>query len=170
MRRIVRAEEPRDHAHVRAIQTAAFGRPDEARLVDALRGAGAELISLVAEEDGRVLGHALFSPVAIEGAPDAPACCALGPVGVEPDAQGEGIGSALIREGLARAREAGFAAAFVLGSPAYYGRFGFLPAAPRGLHYVSEAHDPAFQVQELAAGALAGLRGFVRYAEAFRGL
>jgi putative acetyltransferase len=166
---VVRAEEPRDHARVRELQTAAFDQPDEARLVDALRGGVAPLVSLVAEVDGRVLGHVLFSPVSIEGAPDAPACCGLGPVGVRPEAQGHGLGSALIRAGLARAREAGFAACFVLGNPAYYGRFGFRLAAPV-FRYQSEAYDPAFQVQELVPGALAGLRGFVRYADAFNGL
>lgn len=152
------------------MQAAAFGRADEARLVDALRDAVTPLVSLVAEQGGRVIGHVLFSPVAIEGAPDAPACCALGPVGVEPAAQGRGVGAALIRAGLARCRELGFGAAFVLGNPAYYGRFGFGPAAPLGLRYGVDAVEPAFQVQELVPGALEGRRGVVRYAEAFRGL
>jgi putative acetyltransferase len=166
----VRAEQPRDRERVQAIQEAAFERPDEARLVDALRGAVAPLVSLVAEVDGRVLGHVLFSPVTIAGAPDAPACCGLGPVGVDPAVQGQGLGGALIREGLGRAREAGFAVCFVLGNPKYYGRFGFQPAAPRGFHYHSEAYDLAFQVQELVPGALAGVSGYVRYADAFEGL
>lgn len=166
---VIRAEAPGDAARVRAVHTAAFGQPDEARIVDALRGAVAPLVSLVAERGGRVVGHVLFSPVAIEGASDAPPCCGLGPVGVQPDAQGAGVGAALIRAGLARAREAGFAACFVLGNPAYYARFGFEPAAPRGLHYESEAYDAAFQAQELVPGALAGRRGFVRYPAAFRG-
>jgi putative acetyltransferase len=166
----LRAEEPRDRERVQAIQEAAFERPDEARLVDALRGAVAPLISLVAEVDGRVLGHVLFSPVTIAAAPDAPACCGLGPVGVDPAVQGQGLGGALIRAGLERARGSGFAACFVLGDPKYYGRFGFQPAAPRGFHYHSEAYDPAFQVQELVPGALAGRAGYVRYADAFEGL
>jgi putative acetyltransferase len=166
---IVRAEEPRDHARVRAIQAAAFAGPDEAALVDALRGAVEPLISLVAEADGRLLGHVVFSPVVIEGAPDAPACCGLGPVGVDPAAQGGGVGSALIRAGLERARGAGFAACFVLGNPSYYGRFGFR-LAPPDFRYESQAYDPVFQVQELVPGALAGRRGFVRYSKMFGGL
>jgi putative acetyltransferase len=165
----VRDERAADRGRVRAVQEAAFGRPDEARLVDALHASVAPLVSLVAEEGGRLVGHALFSPVAIEGAPAAPACCALGPIGVEPEAQGRGAGAALVRAGLARCRERGFGVAFVLGNPAYYGRFGFGPAAPLGLRYGVDALEPAFQVQELVPGALAGRRGVVRYAEAFRG-
>lgn len=159
----VREEVPADRERVHAIQTAAFGRAAEADLVDELRANARPTLSLVAERAGRVGGHVFFSPVTIEG----PACGGLAPLAVVPADQTSGAGSALVREGLARCREIGWPAVFLLGDPAYYARFGFELAAPRGLRYLSEAFDPAFQVIELVPGALAGCRGLVRYHEAF---
>ena len=147
-----------------------FGGPDEARLVDALRGSVAPALSLVAERDGRLVGHAFFSPVTIEGPRPGPPACALGPIGVHPARQGDGIGSALMRAGLDRAPALGWRAVFLLGSPDYYGRFGFTLAAPRGLRYQSTAFDAGFQVLELEAGALDAVTGFVRYPSAFANL
>lgn len=163
----VRDEEPRDHGAVFAVEAAAFGRSDEARLVDDLRRSVAPFLSLVAERDARLVGHAFFSPVTIEGPQPGPAAGALGPIGVDPERQGGGIGSALVRAGLARAPGLGWRAIFLLGDPAYYARFGFALAAPRGLHYESLAFDGGFQVLELQPGALAGVSGFVRYPSAF---
>lgn len=149
------------------IQQAAFGRPGEADLVDALRATAHPRLSLVAERKGELVGHVFFSPVALQGEAAAPACAGLAPLGVWPAAQGSGVGSALVREGLARCASLGWRAVFLLGDPAYYGRFGFELAAPRGFHYQSPAFDRGFQVRELAPGALAGWSGFVRYARAF---
>lgn len=163
----LRDEEPRDHDAVLRVEEAAFGRPDEARLVDALRAAARPHLSLVAEWDGRLVGHAFFSPVRIEGPGPAPAAGALGPIGVTPARQGHGIGAALVRAGLARAPELGWRAVFLLGDPAWYARFGFRLAAPLGLHYESEAYDGGFQVRELEPGALRGASGLVRYPSAF---
>jgi putative acetyltransferase len=163
----VRDERPEDAPRVFAVQRAAFGREAEARLVDALRRTVQPRLSLVAEAEGELVGHVFLSPVTIEGAAGAPACAGLAPLGVLPARQGCGAGSALVREGLARAPARGWRAVFLLGDPAYYARFGFRLAAPRGLHYESDAFDAAFQVRELAPGALAGVRGFVRYPAAF---
>jgi putative acetyltransferase len=149
------------------VHEAAFGRPGEARLAARLRQEASPLVSLVAERAGRVAGHVLFTPVAVEGVRAAAPCAALGPVGVLPDLQGGGIGAALIRAGIEACRAHGWRLLFVLGSPAYYARFGFRPAAPHGLHYERHAFDAAFQVQELAPGALAGAAGWVRYHAAF---
>jgi putative acetyltransferase len=163
----IRAEAPGDAPAIFAVQAAAFARPDEARLVDALRGAVRPAVSRVAVLDGRVVGHVLVTPVRIETARgEAPACGGLAPLGVEPALQGRGIGGALVRAALAGAREL-WPAVFLLGSPAYYGRFGFELAAPRGLHYESHAFDAGFQVLLLRPGALDGIRGLVRYADAF---
>jgi len=151
-----------------AVLEAAFGRPDEAKLVARLRQEVRPCASLVAESAGRVIGHVFFSPVTIEGTrPDLPAAGGLAPVGVLPDEQGRGAGGALIRAGIEASRALGWQLLFVLGNPVYYGRFGFALAAPHGLHYESHAFDAAFQVQELAPGALAGVTGFVRYPAAF---
>jgi putative acetyltransferase len=148
------------------VHEAAFGRPDEARLAARLRQEARPLVSLVAEAGARVIGHVTFSPVALAGAGACPAG-GLGPVAVLPGAQGRGAGSALIRAGLAACRALDWRLLFVLGDPTYYARFGFVLAAPLGLHYASSAFDAAFQVQELVPGALAGARGRVRYHAAF---
>jgi len=164
----IRAEAPGDAPAIFGVQAAAFGRPDEARLVDALRGAVRPTVSHVAVMGARVVGHVLVTPVALEterGA--APACGGLAPLGVEPALQGRGMGGALVRSALAGARELAWPAVFLLGNPAYYGRFGFELAAPRGLRYESAAFDTGFQVCFLQPGALDGIRGFVRYADAF---
>lgn len=116
----LRAETASDRAEIREVITAAFGRPDEADLVDALRAAGDVAVSLVAVEAGRIVGHVLFARL---GAPF-PAL-ALGPVSVRPERQGRGIGSHLIRAGLEAAARAGCLGVFVLGEPGFYARFGF---------------------------------------------
>jgi putative acetyltransferase len=149
------------------VHEAAFGRPDEARLVAKLRQEVRPCVSFVAEGRERVIGHVFFSPVTIEGARPGVLAGGLAPVGVLPDEQGRGAGSALIRAGIEASRALGWQLLFVLGNPVYYERFGFVLAAPHGLHYESHAFDAAFQVQELAPGALTGVTGFVRYPAAF---
>jgi len=160
----VRDERPGDVAAVRAVVTDAFGRPDEAHLVDLLRAAGKATVSLVAERDCRVVGHVLFSPVVLDGAP---AAAGLAPLAVLPAAQRQGIGAALVRLGLARCRAAGHGYVVVLGDPAYYGRFGFVAAERFGLGCEYDVTPGAFQVLELAPGALAGHSGVVRYGAEF---
>jgi putative acetyltransferase len=163
----IRPETPADHEGVFAIQAAAFGRPNEARLVALLRTSVNPQLSLVAELEGRLAGHVFFSPLRIEGTGTAPPVGGLAPVAVEPALQRRGVGSALIREGLARAAALGWRAIFLVGNPDYYSRFGFVPAAPLGLRYRSAAFDRAFQVIELEPGALRGCAGLVHYPEAF---
>jgi putative acetyltransferase len=162
----VRDERASDRTPVFAIQSAAFRRANEARLVDALRAQADPKISLVAERDGRVVGHVFVSPVAVDPNACVPAG-GLGPVGVEPALQGEGVGSALVRAALARAPDLGWRAVFLLGNPRYYARFGFELAAPRGLHYRSADFDRAFQVIELVPGALQDAKGLVHFHRAF---
>lgn len=166
----VRPERAADRERIFALQAAAFGRPDEAELVEALRASAQPRLSLVAEVEGEPVGHVCFSPAAIEGPPSGPACAALAPVGVLPQHRRRGVASALIRAGLARGSGLGWQAVFLVGDPAFYARFGFALAAPHGLHYAGEAFDPVFQVLELRPGALRGCRGRVRFHEAFEGL
>lgn len=163
----MRPERPADARAVWTVQEAAFGRPDEAKLVARLRQQASPYVSLVAEAAGRVTGHVFFSPVTLEAERPAPPAGGLAPVGVLPEAQGRGAGVALIRAGVEASRALGWRLLFVLGNPAYYGRFGFQLAAPNGLHYESHAFDRAFQVQELVPGTLDELRGWVRYHPAF---
>jgi putative acetyltransferase len=86
---------------------------------------------------------------------------------VRPALQRRGIGSALVREGLARCRAAGHRIAVVLGHPEYYPRFGFSPGAPRGIRSTWEVPDDVFMVLELVPGALDGVAGIVHYRPEF---
>ena len=124
----IRPEQPADTDAIRALTTEAFAAAPhssgtEAAIVDGLRAAGALTLSLVAVQDGAIVGHVAFSPVTIDGAESG--WFGLGPVSVRPDRQRGGIGSGLIREGLRRLRENGAGGSVLLGDPAYYGRFGF---------------------------------------------
>ena len=168
----VRPERPTDHAAVEAMVEAAFGRAAEAGLVSSLRRDAAPLVSLVAELEaapGRPVGHVMVSPVRLESYPEI-AAGGLAPVAVAPARQRRGVGGALVRAALEAAGTLGWRAVFVLGEPAYYGRFGFVPAAPYGLHYESPAFDAGFQVRELMPGVVTRWRGWVRYHGAFAGV
>lgn len=132
----IRLETKRDIAPIRALTQAAFAGAEhsdgtEAEIIAGLRQGGDLLLSLVAEEDGVVLGHVAFSPVRIAG--EDHGWVGLGPVSVRPDRQGQGIGQALIRDGFARLRQSGSQGCVVLGEPGYYHRFGF--AADPGLSF-----------------------------------
>lgn len=165
--RTLRAEEPRDHARVREIVAAAFGRDHEARLVEALRERARPAVSWVAEESGALVGHVFVSPVELASAPGARDLAGLAPLAVDPPRHGAGIGGELVRAALDAARARGWRAVFLVGSPAYYARFGFVPAAPRGFTYGDPAIDPALQAFELEPGALDGRSGRVRFHPAF---
>ena len=167
----IRAEEPRDRRAAFEVLARAFPRPGEAELVDALRAAGGLVLPLVAERGGRVLGHVAFSPVRVGRGAAAWHALALGPMAVDPDHQRGGIGSALVRAGLERCREARHTVVFVLGHAGYYPRFGFEPATARGLEYEGGPRfAPAFFVAELEPGALRGRAGVVYYRPEFAGL
>jgi putative acetyltransferase len=162
----VRAEEVADIPRIHAVNRAAFESATEAILVDALR-AQADVISLVAEEAGGIVGHIMFSPVRLSGAEDVRAM-ALAPMAVVPERQRAGIGSALVRAGLESCRRHGVEAVFVVGHPAYYPRFGFSRASGFGITCEFEVPDEAFMALELAPGALRGRTGQVFFHEAFR--
>jgi len=158
----IRGEEDRDASTVRIVHEAAFPTDAEARLVDRLRAAGKAEISLVAELEGIVVGHVLFSPVTIEGVRTNDAL-GLAPVAVLPAHQRRGFGAALIHAGLDACRARGCAFVVVLGDPAYYRRFGFRRAADWRLGNEYGA-DEAFMVIELRPGGIPSQGGLVRYA------
>ena len=166
----VRPERPGDEAAIFAVQSSAFGQEDEARLVDAMRGSVEPVVSLVATRGDAIIGHVFVSPVTLDTEPGASDLGGLAPVGVLPELHGRGAGGGLVQAALEASRDIGFRAVFLLGSPVYYGRFGFELAAPHGFHYLSEAFDGHFQQIELEAEALAGRAGFVRYCAAFDAL
>jgi predicted N-acetyltransferase YhbS len=163
---LIRPEAPGEEDAIRALtalafEGAAFSDGTEAAIVDALRIEGALTVSVVAVDGGRIIGHAAFSPVTIDDAPAG--WWGLGPLSVHPDRQGRGVGAALVRAGLERLAELNAAGCVVLGTPGYYGRFGF-------------AHDPALTYAAAPAPyfqrlVLAGppARGEARYRPAFGG-
>ena len=125
----IRPELPSDAPAIAALIGSAFADAEhsdgnEAAIVEGLREGGALAVSLVAVEDGGIIGHVAFSPVRIEGH-DA-GWFGLGPVAVEPQRQRCGIGESLINDGLTRLHALGAHGCVVLGDPAYYGRFGFV--------------------------------------------
>ena len=166
----IRPETPSDVAEIRRVHVEAFGQPDEAALVDALRAAGALRISLVADEEGVVVGHVGFSPVVIRDGASTINALGLAPMAVLPGWQRRGIGSRLVRAGLAACGETPYGLVFVLGAPRFYGRFGFKTAEPLGITWEHGGPPGAFMVQALRRGALRGLRGVVAHRPEFDGL
>jgi putative acetyltransferase len=131
---IIRDERPGDVPAIRAVIAAAFetvpySRQTEVAIYDGLRAVDAMTVALVAEEEGDVVGHIVLSRVTIGGASGG--WLGAGPVAVRPDRQGRGIGGALVRAALERARGLGAPGCVLVGDPAFYGRFGF--AAQAGL-------------------------------------
>jgi putative acetyltransferase len=166
----IRAETPGDVAAIHALNASAFETDVEARLVDALRAAGALTLSLVAVAEGRIVGHIAFSPVTVTSDRQASSGVGLAPMAVLPELQRTGIGGRLIREGLQRLRDAGHRFCIVLGHPDYYPRHGFRRASTFGIRWENAAPDEAFMAQELAPGGLTGVGGIARYHAEFDGL
>ena len=162
----VRTEEEDDRAAVHAVYISAFETPSEANLVDALRNQARVLVSLVAEENGAVVGHIMFSPVSLSGHPDTK-MMGLAPMAVAPKQHRKGIGSALVRAGLVKVKKLGCMAVVVLGHPDYYLRFGFSPSSRFGIECEYDVPAEAFMVMELRPAALRGKRGRVKYHSAF---
>ena len=164
---IIRPEKPEDIPAIRIVNERAFGGATEADLVDALRRNGKATISLVAEDDGRVVGHILFSQVTIEASERELAGVGLAPMSVIPERQNQRIGSLLVKEGLRRCREEGHRFVVALGHPNYYPRFGFVPAGRFGIKSEYDVADEVFMVMELREGALRGCAGMVKYQPEF---
>ncbi len=158
----IRPEEPADGTAIRALLESAFGQKAEADLVERLRRDGEVVLALTAEDDPPV-GHIVFSRLTLPESPSVRAC-ALAPLAVSPSHQRQGIGSALVREGLRRLAESGTDLVVVLGEPAYYGRFGFTPAMTDKL--ATPYDGPYLQALALSARGK-DAHGPVLYARAF---
>lgn len=155
----IRPETHADAVAIAAVHQACFETDVEARIVDQLRADGDLRISLVAVDDGDVVGHVAFSPVTHGG-------LGLGPVAVVSAHRGRGVAARLIEAGLSHARESGTPFVVVLGDPAYYRRFGFGPASARGL-VDDYAGGDAFQVLELRPGGIPEGARHIHYASPF---
>ncbi|MFE3828259.1 GNAT family N-acetyltransferase [Streptomyces sp. NPDC059092] len=175
---LIRRENPADHAAVRAVTTAAFATPErpepvEAPLLDALRGCDDWLpaLSLVAVGDrdvdeegrsGRVVGHVVCTRGWVDGAP----ALLLGPLSVHPGHQRRGVGLALVHSVLGAADALGEPLVALLGSPAYYGRYGFRTSTEYGIVPPEPSWNAYFQVRTLTAYRETQ-RGTFRLAEPF---
>jgi len=167
---IIREEQPDDYPAVYELNGLAFKTDAEARLVNALRRRVRPLVSLVAERDGRLVGHIMFTPVALDDASVGARTMGLAPMAVHPEAQGQGIGAKLVHAGLDACKALRTELVFVLGHPEYYPRFGFHEASTKGFHYKDEKLDPSFFVLELTRGAASGVSGIISYHPLFDNL
>lgn len=153
-----------DAAAIRAVHLGAFPTPAEADLVERLVGDGDAVVSLVAEDGDRIVGHVLLSRKTVSGDGRDYRALGLGPIGVNPDRQNRGVGAALVMAAIERARALGEELIFLLGEPAYYGRFGFRAedAAPFASAYAGP-HLMALRLGDVALPA----SGRADYARAF---
>jgi putative acetyltransferase len=168
---VIRQEIMDDFARIKDVNDLAFKKEDEAILIEKIRESDAYIpeLSLVAiSNEGILSGHILFSKIHIENKTgEMVPSIALAPVAVHPDYQGTGIGTSLIKEGLARASNMGYTSVIVLGHPAYYPRFGFKPASEFSIKAPVDIGDEFFMAMELKKGGLFGISGTVRYSEPF---
>lgn len=165
---IVRRERSADTSAVRSVHASAFdrgeGEPAEVRLLDELRECDGWIpeLSWLAEVDGRIVGHS----VCTRGYVGEFGCLGLGPIGVVPSAQGVGIGTALMQATIGAADALGEPLIALLGDPAYYSRFGFVPSTERDITPPEEDWGPHFQVLPLSTWS-DSITGTFRYATPF---
>ena len=166
----IRAAIPEDYRTIFEINAQAFPTHAEASLVELLRQRPQFIseLSLVADEDLVLVGHILFTPIAIDSPTgQSSTSLALAPMAVLPERQRNGIGSALVRNGLELAKKMNYDAVIVLGHPEFYPYFGFRPASAWGIRAPFEVPDEAFMALELTSGALNNVMGIVAYPKEF---
>ncbi len=163
----IRPEQPADAPGVRSVHEAAFPTSSEADLVEKLRKNGKASVSLVAEDDGRIVGHILFSPVTFDPPVDVVAL-GLSPMAVLPGHEKHGVGRRLVQNGLAESHSRGACLIVVLGDPGYYGRFGFERASRHGLRNEFGVEE-SFMVFMLDSHAHPPPGTMVKYAPEFTG-
>ncbi|MBT2690693.1 N-acetyltransferase [Bacillus sp. ISL-47] len=166
----IRPEKPSEFEKILEINNLAFGQENEGKLVSLIRTSPHFIptLSLVAEKDGELSGHILFSEVMIETSQGTTVnTIGLAPMAVKPDFQNQGIGSALVNAGLERCKELGYGHVVVLGHPEFYPRFGFEPSVKFGIKPPFPVPENVFMALELTKGALSGIEGAVRYPPAF---
>ncbi len=166
----IRTKTSADATQVEALLDAAFG-PDRIRnSAHALRRGLVEVdgLSFVAADGPTVVGCIHFWPMSIIPEADGATpegVLLLGPLAVHPDRHGNGIGQALVDQGLAAAKGKGYRAAILVGDPAYYGRFGFQRSLVEGVHVPGEADQRRVLGGELVEGAWAGVHGTLKGGE-----
>jgi putative acetyltransferase len=165
---IIRQESPKDIPQVRKLNELAFGQPTEANLVDKLRKACPDALSLVAEDKGCVVGHILFTPTVIDSSGQLIQGMGLAPMAVLPENQKQGIGSQMVKKGLEILRERGCSFVVVVGHPEYYPRFGFELASKHNIRSQWDGiPDDAFMIIIFDHNAMKSVKGVVRYRDEF---
>lgn len=165
---MIREEQPDDINAIREVNILAFGQIQEANIVDKLRkNCKDDLLSLVALTDNKIIGHILFSPSMIEIAGRTIQGMGLAPMAVLPEYQGQGIGSELVRTGIATLKQTGCPFIIVLGHAEYYTRFGFEPASRYGIRSEWEVPNNAFMILVLNEPGMKGISGVARYRPEF---
>lgn len=166
----IRKETAADQASVFEVNKLAFGQDNEARFVDAIRCSDSYVqdLSLVAEKDGEIVGHILFTIQPIAGKDGDFTALMLAPVAVKPGYQRQGIGSKLLTEGLKACKEKGYTAVIVVGHPEYYPKFGFREARALGIEASFPVPDEAFMALELVPGSLKDVSGTIALAPEFK--
>jgi len=164
----VRLERPEDVGKVRALNESVFETPTEANIVDALRQNCPDVLSLVAQEDGYILGHIMFSQAVIDCSGRKVIGMGLAPMAVLSGRQGQGVGSQLVKSGIDILQERNCPFIIVLGHPRYYPRFGFELASQYGLSPQWDGvPDEAFMVMIMDPEALDGVSGVAKYRDEF---
>lgn len=165
----IRTETQEDQQAIREVNTQAFGRKNEADLVDAIRASENFIpaLSLVALNAKEIVGHILFSQIAIETEQDEVGVLGLAPMAVKPEYQNQGIGSELVKQGLQACQNTDYPAVVVLGHPEFYPRFGFSPARSQGIVPPFEVGDEYFMVTKLHPGEWKKISGKVKYPSTF---
>jgi putative acetyltransferase len=167
----VRAEVAGDFNAIDVVNLSAFEGEAEAQLVGELRKSSGFIpdLSLVAELNGRIVGHVVLSKVKLKSASGESEILALGPMSVVPSQSHRGIGSELIDAAVARAKPLCYTAIVVAGHPEYYERFGFKPASDWGVNCNLSIPGDALTAMELVDGSLSS-GGEVQYPDIFRAL
>ena len=165
----IRPETSRDRAAIWNVNQEAFGGDAEANLIVALRDGGFVEVSLVAEVNGEIIGHILFSRLFIVTKASTVNALSLAPMAVLPSHQRQGIGSRLVEAGLDTCREAGHKIVLVLGHPDFYPRFGFSAELSRPMASPFGGGE-AWMALELVRGSLDGVEGRVEFSPPFSAL
>lgn len=169
----IRTEIESDHTKVFQVNYLAFdNKDDEALLVERIRGSEHFIteLSLVAEQNNEIVGHALFSEAYVMDGQTKHKVIVLAPIAVMPSYQKQGIGRLLIQEGLKRSKELGYHYVMLIGHPEYYPKFGFEPAMALGFELKQFAvPDDVFMVHPLAVEKENTIQGELIYPAAFFG-
>jgi putative acetyltransferase len=161
-----------DYREIYEINRQVFGGENEARLVENLRYTENFIpqLSLVAEKEGQVVGYIVFSRVLLETQDGELPILALAPMAVRPEFQNQGIGTALVKQGLEACRQYGEKVVVVLGHTNFYPRFGFIQARVKGIRAPYPVPDEVYMLIELAPDVLDEVSGTVKYPSIFDGV